>query len=141
MSSWAISHVTLRIYFHLIRLLLVNHNTMINFKVKYLFCPSTNIKYKSIVVENNLPHKCILDRQFKRFSHVSFRLLQTCGVVDLRSSNVVPPLLLNLTLQLRSGCVIRFCCLDGRSMIYLVNLSSSRGTTSIKSEKKKKFKH
>ena len=54
---------------------------------------------------------------------------KTCGVVDLRSSDVVPPLRLNFTLQL-SGCV-RFCCLDGRSIICLVNLSSSGGTTSL----------
>ena len=36
---------------------------------------------------------------------------KTCGVVDLRSSDVVPPLLLNFTQQ-QSGCCLRFCCID-----------------------------
>ena len=56
-------------------------------------------------------------------------LISTCGVIDLRSSDVVPPLLLNFT-QDQSGNV-RFCCIDDRSMINKAKLSSSGGTTSL----------
>ena len=60
---------------------------------------------------------------------VAFHVLQfsTCGVVDLRSSDVVPPLLLNLT-QDESGNV-RFDCIDDTCK---EKLSSSGGTTSLK---------
>ena len=51
--------------------------------------------------------------------NLSIIYTQTCGVVDLRSSDVVPPLLLNFT-QDQSGNV-RFCCIDDRSMIYYVS--------------------
>ena len=51
--------------------------------------------------------------------------LITCGVVNLRSSDVVPPLLLNFT-QDQSGNV-RFCCIDDT----IAKLSSSGGTTSL----------
>ena len=44
-----------------------------------------------------------------------FHIVKTCGVVNLQSSNVFPPLQLNLT-QDQSGSV-RFCCIDGRSMM------------------------